>query len=238
MDNAMTVEDATDAVETAGATGTTDAAVVVGTADAAEAALAVDTMDGGAAEAALATSAMDGGAARRLLPYVGIPLIAAVYLALMPAGGDWAALARALTLIGFGYVAAYTDLRIRKVSNRLVLTMLTAWLLIMALYIFTDIEAAIAFLIPSLIGGAAGGGFFLVMYLISSKGIGGGDIKLITAVGLLLTFAKLMPMLFVSSLLTALVAGGLLLTKRATMKTAIPLVPFLYAGILAVLFIK
>ena len=226
---------ATDIVGTSEASGTI---VAIDPADATEVPLAAGAMDSGAAEAALAVEAMDGSAAKRLLPYVGIPLIAAVYLALMPAGGDWVTLARALTLIGFGYVAAYTDLRIRKVSNKLVLTMLTVWLLIMALYVFTDIEAAITLLIPSLIGGAAGGGFFLVMYLVSSKGIGGGDIKLITAVGLLLTFTKLMPMLFISSLITALVAGGLLLTKRATMKTAIPLVPFLYAGILVVLFIK
>jgi len=174
---------------------------------------------------------------KRLLPYAGLPLIAAVYLALKLGADDWISLALAMTQIVFVYIAAYTDLRTRKVSNKLVLAMLAAWLLIMAIYVVADIEAATGLLVPSLIGGAAGGGFFLVLYLISGKGIGGGDIKLITVVGLCLTFAKLMPMLFVSSLLTALVSAGLLLTKRATLKTAIPLVPFLYAGILVVLFI-
>jgi Flp pilus assembly protein protease CpaA len=181
---------------------------------------------------------MDSGvAAKKLLPYAGIPAIAAVYLILKPAAGDWATLALDVTLIAFVYAAAYLDLRTRKVPNKLVLAMLAAWLLIMSIYVVADIESAVECLVPSLIGGAAGGGFFLVMYLISGKGIGGGDIKLITVIGLCLTFAKLMPMLFISSLLTALYAGGLLLMKKATMKTAIPMVPFLYAGILAVLFL-
>lgn len=173
---------------------------------------------------------------KKLLPLAGIPLIAGVYLALMYMAFDWFTLARALALILFGYIAAYTDYRTRKVSNKLVLTMLVIWLALMSIYVITDIEVAIGILISSIIGGAVGGGFFLIMYLISGKGIGGGDIKLITVIGLYLTFARLMAMLFVSSLLTALVAGVLLLTKKATMKTAIPLVPFLYAGILFVLF--
>ena len=187
-----------------------------------------------------ATPADSAAAPQKPLHYLGIPLIAGAYLTLkLPAilaAGDWITLTRALALIGFGYVAAYTDLRARIVANKLVLAMLAAWLLIMAVYVLTDIEGATGLLAPSLIGCAAGGGFFLVMYLVSGKGIGGGDIKLITVIGLFLTFTKLMPMLFVSSLLTALVAGGLLLTKRATMKTAITLVPFLYVGILVVLF--
>ena len=174
---------------------------------------------------------------KSLLPYAGILVVAAAYLAVKLAANDWITTARAVVLIAFGYVAAYTDFRTRKVSNKLVLMMLIAWLVLMAAYVIYDIGAAFELLVPSLIGGAAGGGFFLAMYLISRKGIGGGDIKLIAVMGLLLTFSKLMPMLFISSLLTALVAGGLLLTKRATMKTEIPLVPFLYAGVLVVLFV-
>lgn len=173
---------------------------------------------------------------QKLLPFAGLPVILIAYLAAMIAARDWFTIARALSLIVFVYFAAYSDIRARLIPNRLVLTMLAAWLVVTATHVIIDIESATAFLLPSLIGGLSGGGFFLVMYLISGKGIGGGDIKLITVIGLFLTFTKLMPMLFISSLLIALFAGGLLLTKRATMKSAIPMVPFLYVGILAVLF--
>lgn len=175
--------------------------------------------------------------ARKMLPYIGIPILAAAWLALRYRVCDAQTIIRAEMLIVFGYVAAYSDLKTRRVPNRLVLTMLAAWAAFMAVYIVFDTESALELLIPSLIGGAAGGGFFLFLYIVSRRGIGGGDVKLIAVMGLFLTFAKLMPVLFFSSLLTAVVSAVLLVTKRATMKTAIPLVPFLYVGTLITIFI-
>jgi Flp pilus assembly protein protease CpaA len=171
-----------------------------------------------------------------LLPYTVIPLIVALYLALHYKTDDVMTILRSVTLISFGYIAAYLDFRIRKVPNKLVLAMLSVWVVIMSGYIILDVESAVTLLIQSLIGGAAAGFFFMMIYLVSRKGIGGGDVKLIAVMGLFMTLAKLMPMLFFSSLLTSVVSAVLLLTKRATMKTAIPLVPFLYFGTLLVIF--
>jgi len=179
----------------------------------------------------------ENSALKKLTPFAGLPVIAGAYLVVMITTHDWFTITRALMLIVFGYIASYSDLRTRLVPNKLVLAMLVAWLSVTALYILIDIQSAMGFLLPSLIGGLSGGGFFLIMYLVSGKGIGGGDIKLITVIGLFLTFAKLLPMLFISSLLIALFAGALLLMKKATMKSAIPMVPFLYAGVLVVLFV-
>ena len=173
--------------------------------------------------------------AKKLLPYIGIPLILAAYLSRKCMTYDVMACMYSAALIIFGYVAAYSDLTTRKVPNRLVLSMLATWSILMAVHIIFDIETAILLFIQSLIGGAAAGGFFLFLYILSRKGVGGGDVKLVAVMGLFLTIAKLMPMLFLSSLLAALASAVLLLIKRVTIKTAIPLVPFLYIGTLIVI---
>lgn len=174
---------------------------------------------------------------KSLLPLLGIPIIIAAYLIFIASNHDFITLIRFSMVIGFGYVAAYVDFKIRKVPNKLVLAMLTCWAVIMSVYIFIDISSAIRLLVQSLIGGGTAGVFFLFIYLVSRKGLGGGDVKLVAVMGLYLTFAQLMPMLFFSSILAALFSGILLLTKRATMKSSIPLVPFLYLGALATIFL-
>ena len=173
---------------------------------------------------------------KNLLPYAAIPVIVVIYFIFKYSSDDIVAIMRSVSLISFGYVAAYLDLKTRKVPNKLVLTMLAVWLVLMAIYVVIDIGAAIDVLIQSAISGVAAGGFFLAIYFISRKGIGGGDVKLIAVMGLFMTFSTLMAMLFLSSLLSALVSAVLLITKRATMKTSIPLVPFLYFGTLITIF--
>ena len=175
--------------------------------------------------------------AKKLLPYIGIPFLLAVYLAFRVMSDDILTIFRAAILIAFGYIAAYGDIKTRKVPNKLIVAMLASWALHTSISVVVNIEAAPMLLVQSLIGGAAAGGFFFFIYLVSRKGIGGGDVKFIAVTGLFLTFAKVMPMLLISSLLAALTSGILLLTKRATMKSAIPLVPFLYIGTLMTLLL-
>ena len=174
---------------------------------------------------------------KKLLPYAAIPLIIVAYLVLKYKADDIMTILRSVSLIAFGYVAAYLDFKTRKVPNKLVLIMLAVWAVLMAGYVIVDIEPAIKLLVQSLIGGAAAGGLFLAIYYVSRKGVGGGDIKLIAVMGLFMTMAKLMPMLFFSALSSALFSAVLLITKRATMKSAIPLVPFLYLGTLIIIFL-
>jgi len=173
----------------------------------------------------------------KLIHFVGIPLIIAAYLALWVTTRDSVVIIRSVALIIFGYIAAYNDFTTRKVPNKLILAMLAVWAVIMSVYIVVSIESAIDLLIQSLISGVSAGGLFLLIYLVSRKGVGGGDVKLIAVMGLFLTFAKLMPMLFFSSLLAALASAVLLLTKRATIKTAVPLVPFLFLGAMITIFL-
>jgi leader peptidase (prepilin peptidase)/N-methyltransferase len=174
---------------------------------------------------------------RKLLPYAGIPIIAAGYLIFRASSAEVFTVIKNILLIGVGYVAAWSDWKTRKVPNKLIAVMFLLWALSMVVYVFADIDSAIGVLLPSIVGCVAGGGLFAILYLISRKGVGGADVKFIAVAGLYLTFAHLMPMLFISSLLAALVSAILLITKRATRKSAIPLIPFLYAGIVLTIFI-
>ena len=60
------------------------------------------------------------------------------------------------------------------------------------------------YLLNALLGGAAAGGLFLILFLI--RAAGGGDVKFIFAGGLLVGFPAVFPMLFLSAL-TGLVLG-------------------------------
>lgn len=89
---------------------------------------------------------------------------------------------------------------------------------------------------PALIGAFLGSGLLLILWFITSgRGIGFGDVKIMVPLGLLFG-----PINTVLLLFTAFICGGLfgtylLITKKATLKTAVPFGPFL-AGV-AILFI-
>ena len=166
----------------------------------------------------------------KLLPYLGLPVLITLYLFLKLKTDDAFTIMRSVLLIGFFYTAAIFDIKTRKIPNKLVLLMLSVWVVFMAVYVIIDIKAAATAIVQALVSCAAAGVFFLVIYLISRKGLGGGDVKLAAVMGLYLTLTRLMPVLFLTSVITALVSAVLLITKRATMKTAIPLVPFLCLG--------
>jgi prepilin signal peptidase PulO-like enzyme (type II secretory pathway) len=86
-------------------------------------------------------------------------------------------------------------------------------------------------------GALLGGGFFLLVVLISrGKWMGGGDIRLGTLMGLVLGF----PLIFLA-LLIAFVSGsfvglGLIAAKKKKFKSKIPFAPFLIFGTFIALF--
>jgi prepilin signal peptidase PulO-like enzyme (type II secretory pathway) len=81
---------------------------------------------------------------------------------------------------------------------------------------------------------AAAIGVPLVLYLLSKPfgdgALGGGDVKFLAGVGLLIGWLRLVMAVFVGSLLSGLVIGVLLLTRRITLKSYIPFGPFLIIG--------
>ena len=74
--------------------------------------------------------------------------------------------------------------------------------------------------------------------MVSRKGLGGGDVKLMAVSGLYLGAGSVLPAMLYGSVLAAVTAGVLIALKKIGRKDAIPLVPFLYAGMLITVFIQ
>ncbi|MFF1464856.1 prepilin peptidase [Streptomyces sp. NPDC058330] len=87
----------------------------------------------------------------------------------------------------------------------------------------------------ALLGGAALGGFYFLLFLINPQGMGFGDVKLALALGVALGWygwAVLLAGGFAGFLFGAVYGAGLLLLRRAGRKTGIPFGPFMIAGAL------
>ena len=141
-----------------------------------------------------------------------------------------------LVLTAFGYVAMVGDIREKRVPNALVVTLLAAWALIMVPQLFYQTQIAIALMVSGGIGFLLAGIIFLVVYLISRGGLGGGDVKLMAVAGLYLGFNGVLPAMLYGSILAALVTLTLVFLKKLGRKDTFPLVPFLYVGMLLTMF--
>jgi len=171
-----------------------------------------------------------------VLPYAGIPVLG--LLLLLWRGGTLApfALLQYEILLVFGYAAAVCDIKTKKIPNLLVLVMLGAWLLSMLPQFALHMDAAMRVLLDAFLGFAVAGGLFMLVYLVSRKGLGGGDVKLMAVAGLYLGMNGVLPTMLYGSILAGLCGVVLILMKRIGRKDAIPLAPFLYIGMLITMF--
>lgn len=88
-----------------------------------------------------------------------------------------------------------------------------------------------------ILGVVVGGGFFLVLVLLSGeKWIGWGDVKLGAFLGLFLGFPSILIALFFSFISGSIVSLVLVLLKKKKMKDTIPFGPFLVVAALVALF--
>jgi len=138
----------------------------------------------------------------------------------------------------FGGIAAVFDIKTRRIPNKLVLVMLAAWILAVVPKLFLDIDAAVAHMVNSILGFLIGGGLFVLVYLLSRKGLGGGDVKFMAVSGLYIGFGGAISTIFIGSVLAAITGGALILFKKIKRKDPIPLVPFLFAGILVTVLLQ
>lgn len=81
-----------------------------------------------------------------------------------------------------------------------------------------------------LLGGLLGYGAFYLLYLLSRGGLGGGDVRLVGLLGVVLGWKHLLLALAIAVLAGALVSVVLLASRRVSRKTAIPFGPFLALG--------
>jgi leader peptidase (prepilin peptidase)/N-methyltransferase len=90
-------------------------------------------------------------------------------------------------------------------------------------------------ILSGVIGGAIGFVFFLIVFLINPKGLGMGDIKLATLIGLVTAFPGVIFALLIGIFIGGLVAVVLLLFKIKGRKDVIPYGSFLALGPMVIL---
>lgn len=182
------------------------------------------------------SKAMNSTLLKGLLPYAGLPLLAAALLLRRHQLAAFTLLQYELLLV-IGYLIAVKDSREKSIPNRLVLALLVCWLVTMVPQLAVDIERALALLKNAALGCALGGGLFLLVYLVSKNGLGGGDVKFMAAAGLYLGINGILPVILYGSIMASLYGLVMILLKKIERKDTIPLAPFLYLGILITIFI-
>lgn len=134
-------------------------------------------------------------------------------------------------------VLAIVDKYKQIVPNKILLIMLGIWVAVVGIYILLNIMGGIALFAKSLMGGIVGGLTFLLCYLLSAKKVGAGDVKLSFVMGLYLTGDRIIGAIFYGTLFCCIYSIVMLIRKKIGLKDGVPMVPFLYIGVLITLFI-
>ncbi|MFJ4823604.1 prepilin peptidase [Streptomyces bacillaris] len=154
-------------------------------------------------------------------------------LALAAATGARPELAGWLLLAPVAVLLATVDRRVHRLPDPLTLPLAAATVLVLGGAALLPGHAGSW--ASGLLGGAALGGFYLLLFLINPNGMGFGDVKLALALGVALGWygwAVLFLGGFAGFLFGAAYGLGLVLLRRAGRRTGIPFGPFMIAGAL------
>ena len=138
--------------------------------------------------------------------------------------GELHLLIKYLVLFSLLIIISFIDIDRQLIPNQLVLAILVwgiGWQLLAPELSWQQ----------SLLGAILGGGILLLIAVISKGGMGGGDIKLMFAAGLVLGGRFTVLALFIACVIGAFVGGFLLATGIKKRKEPIPFGPFLAMGI-------
>ncbi|MBI4671071.1 MAG: prepilin peptidase [Chloroflexi bacterium] len=140
----------------------------------------------------------------------------------------WQFFMQAALVLAF-LVISYVDWQTQKIPNVLLLPLGALTLLLVLLQPGTAwmrLAGALFAFVP-----------FALTSIVHPHQLGGGDIKLVTLLGLLFGFPNIVWVLLIAVLGGGAVAVTMLLTKRGTAKTELPYAPFLCFGSLIVLLV-
>ena len=137
-----------------------------------------------------------------------------------------------LCLSVFMTVLAAIDLEYKRVPNRVLLVMLAVYVFAAGIYIVTDIANGLAFVFVSAAGSLFAGISFLLCYIISRRQLGGGDVKLAFLLGLYLGGGRIFGAIIYGILCCFVYSIVQLCRRRLGLRDGVPLVPFLYLGVL------
>lgn len=138
----------------------------------------------------------------------------------------------ALWLLMLGFI----DFKDKIIPNTMIISGIVFWLGISLVKILSKPSIWLDIIMPSLIGAFLCGGILLLVAFIAKNALGMGDVKLFSVIGLLYGFTSTYSILVVTVFIMAIVSIVLLVAKKATRKTAIPMAPFVAVGFLLSVF--
>ena len=104
------------------------------------------------------------------------------------------------------------------------------WVIVSVPLPWPEVASGVTGMANSLIGGATGFFFFLIVFLIYPRGMGAGDVKMAGLIGLATGFPLVFVALFIGIFSGGVVAIGLLLFRKKGRKELIPYGAFLALG--------
>ncbi len=128
-------------------------------------------------------------------------------------------------------IFAFIDKEKSLVSERILLIAFLTWVVMLGGYFVVSRQEGLALLLFSLGGAFIAGLIFMVCYLLSKGQLGGGDVKLSVVMGLFLTIERILPVIIYGTLACSIFSIVLLIMKKLTLKSMIPLIPFLHFGL-------
>ena len=129
------------------------------------------------------------------------------------------------------------DRKLHIVPNRVLAVMTAVWLTVCAVTVIFTTEAGIALVFSGVGGALIAGAVFFLCYLISGRQLGGGDVKLSFVMGLYLTTSRILGAITYGVIVCCIYTVILLILKKISLKDGLPLVPFLYLGVLLVMLV-
>lgn len=141
---------------------------------------------------------------------------------------DWYEVIKYLLFTVFLAIAAYTDMRYRRINNLLMLAMFAVGIIV------TLLSRDIGVYILALIGAVLAAVWFGIIYFTSKGGLGAGDVKLAICMGVFVGVFDFINIMIYSLIYTVIVGIVLAVIKRKSgnskEKTRLPFAPFILLG--------
>ena len=137
---------------------------------------------------------------------------------------------RYLFLVGALFLIAWKDWKEKVILNRHLKILIASRLFLLVCEWLVYPEYGFTILLSTLMGFVIGGAVFGICYLISRGGMGAGDVKLISVLGLYLGGSVIMPAMILIVGSSAVFNIFNLIRKKTDLKSEVPFGPFVLLG--------
>lgn len=134
-------------------------------------------------------------------------------------------------------VLTIIDMKKQLVPNKILFGLFLIWTAVTGITVLLDVTYGFELLCRSIAGAAAGGLIFFICYVFSKGQLGAGDVKLAAVMGLYLTGDRIMGAVLYGTLLCLCYSLIQLARRKLTLKSGVPMVPFLFMGTIITLLI-